>query len=205
MPSWVSLICGPCDYFRISSTAVSLPTSAKLANPINRPCSTTPGMSLSMRASAGGSSIFPKLQSRIGIAVVGEVRTAVGACAQFYRRAERGNLFFDHRSRERNNFDRQRKFPEHGNQLAGIGDHDHLLRGCGNDFFAQQRAASAFDQIELRIDFVRAVDIDVDHGMLVERGLAECRRRGPVRRWHWKWECRRSSGQPSRARPEPAR
>ncbi len=49
----------------ICSTESRVPTYAIFASPMNRPCATTPGMSLSARANAAGSSIFPKLQSRI--------------------------------------------------------------------------------------------------------------------------------------------
>ena len=53
------------DYGRSSSTRFPRPTSATPVNPINSPCSTIPGILLRVRASAGGSTIFPKLQSRI--------------------------------------------------------------------------------------------------------------------------------------------
>ena len=42
--------------------------------------------------------------------------------------------------------------------------HDDLALGdLGDDFLVEQRAASSFDQVELRVDFVGAVDRDVDH------------------------------------------
>jgi TPR repeat protein len=67
-PGMLCANCDQCKFFRrTSSTSPSLPTSAKLASPINSPCSTTPGMSRSVRARAGGSEIFPKLQSRMGL------------------------------------------------------------------------------------------------------------------------------------------
>ena len=50
---------------RISTTDSPLPISTTLARLMKSPCSTTPGVSLSARASAGGSGICPKLQSRI--------------------------------------------------------------------------------------------------------------------------------------------
>jgi hypothetical protein len=48
-----------------SVTSCPLATNTMLAMPINRPCSTTPGISLSLRASAVTSGIRPNLLSRI--------------------------------------------------------------------------------------------------------------------------------------------
>ena len=50
---------------RRASTFPFLAIRATLARLMNRPCSTTPGMSLSWRARAGGSGIWPKEQSRM--------------------------------------------------------------------------------------------------------------------------------------------
>src|SRR6267154_2568545 len=53
--------------FQRCNSVISLPlaTSTVLAMPINNPCSTTPGMSLSCRAKPSASGICPKWQSRI--------------------------------------------------------------------------------------------------------------------------------------------
>ena len=58
-------------------------------------------------------------------------------------------------------------------------DHDDFAaRGLRDDFLVEKRTSSAFDQVELRIDLVRAVDGDVDgDGTLgSEQGQACCGR-----------------------------
>ena len=63
-----------------------------------------------------------------------------------------------------------------------VGDHDHAIRRRGHDLLPQQRAAAALDQVERGIDFVGAVDREVEPVDLVERGqrnpAALRRRRG---------------------------
>src|SRR5450631_218333 len=54
--------------------------------------------------------------------------------------------------------------------LARVADHEETLRSGRNNFLAKQRAAATFDQIQLRINFIGAVHIDVNLGMLFERG-----------------------------------
>src|ERR1019366_8575774 len=103
------------------------------------------------------------------VPVIGVVRAAVGSRAEFCGSAQARNLLFDHRTGEGNNLDRQRKLSENRYQLCRVSDHYHLLRSSSDDFFAQKRAASTFDQVQLGIDFIRAVDVDIDDGMLVER------------------------------------
>jgi hypothetical protein len=51
-------------YRRNSSTSFPVAISTPLAMLMNRPCSTTPGISLRWRASVSGSAILPKWQSR---------------------------------------------------------------------------------------------------------------------------------------------
>ena len=47
-------------------------------------------------------------------------------------------------------------------------DQDDELFGRGrHNLFLQQRAASALDEIEVRIDLIRAVDRDIDHPGIV--------------------------------------
>ena len=46
---------------------------------------------------------------------------------------------------------------------------DHAPRRRGDDLLAQQRAAAAFDQPELGIDFVRPVDRQIELRHVVER------------------------------------
>jgi hypothetical protein len=54
-----------CGHRRTVTTSPSFPISAISAMPMNRPCSTTPGMHRSFSARAGGSGISPKVQSRM--------------------------------------------------------------------------------------------------------------------------------------------
>ena len=74
------------------------------------------------------------------------------------------------RQAERNHFDRQRKTAENFDPFGIVGDHDHAIRGAGNDLLAQQRTAAALDDIERGIDFVGAVDGQVEPVDIVERG-----------------------------------
>src|ERR1700674_5549263 len=96
------------------------------------------------------------------IAIVGNERTAIGLSAQFGQAAERHDLPLDNSSRKRDYLDRQGKRAEHGNNLAGVSDHHHLLRCRSDDLLASQRPAAAFDQIQLGIDFIGAIYGDVD-------------------------------------------
>ncbi len=56
-----------------------------------------------------------------------------------------------------------------GRKLALI-DHNHLAAaGLRDDLFAQQCPAAAFDQIQLRIDLIRAIDRQINAGMVIQR------------------------------------
>ena len=48
----------------------------------------------------------------------------------------------------------------------------------GDDFFPQQRAAAALDHVEFGIDFIGAVDGQVDARMVLERTEANAERLG---------------------------
>ena len=74
------------------------------------------------------------------------------------------------RQAERNDLDRQREAAEKFDPFGIVSDHDHAIRGRGDDFFAQQRAAAALDEIERRIDFVRAIDGKIEPIHVIERG-----------------------------------
>ena len=70
-PAWASPPRQPAGrgrYFQLrrnSSTSPALAIRTTAAIPMNKPCSTTPGISLSARPSATGSGIWPKWQSRM--------------------------------------------------------------------------------------------------------------------------------------------
>ena len=55
-------------------------------------------------------------------------------------------------------------------QLRLVDDHDELLGAHLHHHLAQQRAAAALDQVEVRVDLVSAVDGHVQVRVLVERG-----------------------------------
>ena len=79
-------------------------------------------------------------------------------------------LFANQRLGEGNHFDRQRKFSQHRDLFARVGDDDNLPRRRRDYFFAQERAAAALDQMQLRIEFIGSIDIDVDLLIFIERG-----------------------------------
>src|SRR5262249_50980243 len=72
------------------------------------------------------------------------------------------------RKPERHHLDRQRKAAKHGHELAVVGDDDHAGGSGGHDLLAQQGAATALDEGEVRRDLVGAVDGQVERGRLVE-------------------------------------
>ena len=53
-------------------------------------------------------------------------------------------------------------------QLALVHDPDDFLGHRRDDLFAVERAAAAFDGVELRVDLVHAVDREVDVVQLVD-------------------------------------
>jgi hypothetical protein len=55
-------------------------------------------------------------------------------------------------------------------QLRLVDDHDELLGAHLHHLLAQQRAAAALDQVEVRVDLVGAVDGHVQVRVFVERG-----------------------------------
>ena len=62
------------------------------------------------------------------------------------------------------------KRPSTSTHFEFVGDHDHAIRRRGDDLFAQQRAAAALDDIERRIDFIGAIDGQIEPVDVVERG-----------------------------------
>src|SRR5450631_773438 len=71
---------------------------------------------------------------------------------------------------ERNDLDWQRKAAENLDPFGIIGDHDHAIRRRGHDLFAQQCAATALDEVERGIDFIRAIDRQIEPIDVIERG-----------------------------------
>jgi hypothetical protein len=79
------------------------------------------------------------------------------------------------RQSEGDDFDGYWEAAEHRDLLAGIGDDHQFARRRRDDFFVEECAAAAFDQIEVRIEFVGTVyrDVDVLHFVEVGERYAE--------------------------------
>ena len=123
---------------------------------------------------------FPGQRRRIGdtaeaaiqnvMSFVSHKRLAIGCDSELGRRPQRGDFFLHHSSREVDNFHRQRKFSEDGNNLSRVRNYDHLLRCGGDNLFPQQRAASTLNEVQVGTNLVGAIDGDVELRMLVQRG-----------------------------------
>ena len=92
---------------------------------------------------------------------------------------------------EGDDLDRQRPVAAELIGKLGLIHHDDQARaGLGDDFLAQQGAAAAFDHIEIGIDFVSAIDGEVNARMMLERGERDAERArvsfGSGARWGWR-------------------
>ena len=97
------------------------------------------------------------------ISFVGYVRRAVLLGAQFRVAAEFVEEVPLAGAAERDHLDRQTVEGAELRRHFGFVDHDDFaLAGLRDDFFMEQGATAAFDQVELRIDLVGAVDGQVD-------------------------------------------
>ena len=85
--------------------------------------------------------------------------SVVKPLAQHRLAAELDDLARDVRARHRDDLDRQRKPAEHVHELGVVGDADEFLRRCGDDLLARQRAAAAFNKVQVLGGFVRAVHV----------------------------------------------
>ncbi len=91
---------------------------------------------------------------------------------------------------ERNHFHGNR--PAHAKAVDHFGfvhDDQQPLAGVGQNLLPQERAAKAFDQVEIsRVDFIRAVDGDIDLRVFVERSKRDFQRarlrRRSLRGWN---------------------
>ena len=64
---------------------------------------------------------------------------------------------------EGNDFERNsEECAEARREFGFIDDDDLAFRGLGDDFFVKECAATAFDEVEGGVDFIRAVDGEVD-------------------------------------------
>ena len=96
------------------------------------------------------------------MAFVGDVWFSVFTVALYKLPAEVGDPFRDQRFGERDDFNWDRELPQDLNLLGGVCDDDELLGGGGDDLLAQHGATSALDEVEGGVEFVRAVDGDID-------------------------------------------
>src|SRR5579862_463961 len=101
--------------------------------------------------------------------LVGYEWLSIGLHAKFGCRSKRSNFFLNYRASEVDDLDRHRKLSECGDYFSRVRDYHHFLRSGRDNLLTQQCAASAFDQVQFGIDFVRAIDGDVDIRMLIER------------------------------------
>jgi hypothetical protein len=77
------------------------------------------------------------------------------------------------RQPERNYLHGQGKTAEDIDPFGIVGDHDHAIRRRRHDLLPQQRAAAALDQVERGIEFVGAIDGEIEPVDLVERGQGD--------------------------------
>jgi phosphoglycolate phosphatase len=110
------------------------------------------------------------------VAAVRDERMAVRAAAQLrgpgcirggggrFHRAARGG------KPERHDLDWKGRMAEQRHPFAVIGNHHHAGGRGGDDFLAQQRAPSSFDEGEIGRDLVGAVDGEIEFRRLVEGG-----------------------------------
>jgi hypothetical protein len=71
---------------------------------------------------------------------------------------------------ESDDFDGHWEAAEHRDLLARVGDDDEFARRRRDNFFVEERTTATFDQVELRVELVGAVDRDVDVLDFVEIG-----------------------------------
>src|SRR5215470_4584230 len=96
------------------------------------------------------------------VAFIGDVGCIRFVLALHYLRTQIGDSFRNQRFGEGDDFDGDGKLPQHGDLLGGVGYDYQLKGGRGDDLFAKHRAAAALDQVQRRVEFVSAVDGDVD-------------------------------------------
>src|SRR5438876_1617986 len=101
---------------------------------------------------------------------IGDVGITVSAAAQGDLRAQHLDSIRNQHLCEGYDFQRQRELSELCDLLRRISDHNKAARDRRHNFFAKESTAAPFDQIELRINFVSAVNINVNLRMCFERG-----------------------------------
>ena len=166
-----------------TSTPFSPAQRIVVASPMNSPCSTTPGMALSRDASASGSGIAPKAQSRIkwppsvmkGAPTF--MRSAISPCSPSSRAAA-STCSRVARAPKRSISTGSGKAPSVLTRLPASAMTIIRSRRRRDDFFAQQRAAAALYQPQRVVEFIGAVDGEIKIGTIVQRREFESEPRG---------------------------
>ena len=97
------------------------------------------------------------IEDRIAL-VAGEAGAQHWVAAEFQESARNERL------RERQDLDRDLRRADRGHALRAVGDDDHPVARRGDDLLAQHRTAGALDGVERGVDFVGAIDREVDPG-----------------------------------------
>ena len=173
------------------STPSSLATTRSVASPRKRPCSTMPA-----RRASWAESRCRILDRREGavedpVALVGDEDVVVGAAPDVHLGAHVGEVLLLGPPRELHDLDGQRVLaPEARRELGRIDDDDLAQARLRDDLLAEQRTAAALDQVELGVDLVRAVDRQVDDGVLGQRRERDADLLWPALRSRSTWGCR---------------
>ena len=142
-----------------STRPFSVASTAPVARPRNKPCSTTPGMASSAAASASGRSILPQMGVEDEVAAVGDDAVCRRAAA-LNRTAPDMPPFRRTASTARRVASRPNgttsigsgKRPERVDALRAVGDHDHAPARGGDDLLAQERPAAALDEPQVVVE-----------------------------------------------------
>ena len=173
--------------------------------PQNSPVSTTPGTACSAASAPRGSPIRRSDRSRMRLPAVGDEaarRPASAARCRGPARPRAAQHLLDRRPRRASpkgtTSTGSGKAPSAVDLLGRVGDDDHPVASRGDDLLLQKRAAAALDQVQRRIELVRAVDGQVEPAAPSRSasGMPSARASRPrPRMW-----ARRSAAAPSRTR-----
>jgi hypothetical protein len=130
---------------------------ASVASCGKKPVSTTPACSR-MRATTSAMSALFGRHARCTV-----VRPLHGLQSQFVKAA------LQHLARERRDFDRQHADAESLDDFRFVRDDDESERLLLDDLLAQQRTAASFDQAQIGVDLVGAIDGEIDRRHLEQR------------------------------------
>ena len=159
------------------STPAGPATSRSVASPRKRPCSTIPGASVEQRREPGRVGDRAEGAVEDPVPLVGHELGAVGSAAHGHRRAHVVEVLGLRPPPELRDLHRQHApRPELRRGLAVVDD-DHLAHARLRDhLLPPQRASRALDEVERGIDVVGAVDREIDHRVLGQRGERDARR-----------------------------